>query len=183
MKVASLLRLFYLSRLSQPAVDREVYRLMRRLRPASILELGMGEGLRTVRMLEVARLVSDGRPSRYSGIDLFEGRPAGQPGITLKEAHQRLAQTGDAIRLAPGDVHSALQRVSNAIKPVDLVVIGAGHAADQLERAWFYLPRVLHETTVVLRHEAVGGRAKFTPVSREQIERLAQQAAPQRRAA
>ena len=61
----------------------------------------------------------------FTGIDLFEDRPAGQGvGITLRDAHRTLKATGARIRLMPGDAHEGLARVANGLGKVDLLLHG-----------------------------------------------------------
>src|SRR5258708_7619970 len=94
-------RLAYLTYFSQPASDRIIYRLIRKHRVRRILELGIGTGRRTIRMLEavdrgtaIGSSCSTGQVS-YTGIDLFEMRlPAHPSGLSLKLAHRQLRATG-----------------------------------------------------------------------------------------
>jgi hypothetical protein len=145
------LRLLYLSHLSQPAADRPVYRAVRQTPVRSIVELGLGTGQRALRMIEVATLNHPIERISYTGIDLFEARgPSDGPGLPLKEAHRLLKATGARIRLVPGDPWSALSRTANTLTGIDLVIVGADQDPDSLARAWFFLPRMLHENSKVL---------------------------------
>ena len=84
----------YLAYLSQPATDRVIYRLIDKRPIRSILELGVGDGVRAERMIAVASRQQMDTELRYTGIDLFEDRPAGTPRIALKQAYQQLRQQG-----------------------------------------------------------------------------------------
>ncbi len=120
-----MLRYYYLTWLSQPAADRPLYKLLASRTVHSLVELGIGTGLRTQRMFELA--VKDchaKNPLRYTGIDLFESRPASQPGRTLREAHAQLKTPRVQLKLVPGDPLSALSRVANSLANTDLIVIG-----------------------------------------------------------
>lgn len=169
--------LFCLLHLSRPAKDRAIFQILLRDRPRRILEIGLGEGLRLKRMI---RLWGDrARDVGYTGIDLFEGRSTAQgPGISLKEAHRLLTSAGVRGRLLPGDPHTVLSRAANAIGPVDLVVISPGVPAESLAAAWFYVPRMLHEGSLVFQQSA-GNK----PLARAEIDCLAELASPARRAA
>jgi hypothetical protein len=179
------LRFLYLTRFSKPAVDRAVYQVIHRKRVRRIVEIGIGTGQRAARMIEVARLQFPASQVHYTGVDLFEGRSrSDRPGLSLKAAHRLLSQTGARVVLLPGDPFSALSRAANTLGGSQLVVISAGHAADSLRRAWFYLPRILAEDAPVLieRPRAPAGEMSFRVVSRKEIEKRSQ-AASLRRAA
>lgn len=119
----------------------------------SILEVGIGDGQRTLRMLELAAQHNPPSEIRYTGIDLFEANQAGTPSLSLKEAHRLLKGTGVKIQLLPGDPFMALSRVANSLTGIDLVLISAGQDDDALARSWFYLPRMLHGSSLVFRQQ------------------------------
>jgi hypothetical protein len=178
-------RLFYLAHLSQPLGERPVYRAIRRSRVRSILEIGMGAGLRTSRMIETMRRVS-GNGLHYTGIDLFELSPASDgPKLSLKEAHCKLKPTGARIRLVPGDPYTALARTANDIGPCDLIIVAAGHDAESLNRAWFYVPRLLHSATLVLVEQPDDrtNQPTFQQLLHDDIRRRANAGLPRRTAA
>src|SRR5262245_32616775 len=110
--MAGRLRSLYLCYFSQPKGLRPLYRLLckrRKKQPiVRITELGVGRGERTLRILE---LCPANEAAVYTGIDLFEARQNGDgPGLSLKEAHKKLATTGFKTKLIPGDPYSALAR-------------------------------------------------------------------------
>src|SRR2546421_4271106 len=88
--VARLLRSFSLLYFSQPATDRALYRAVRSRPIRSIVELGISLTSRTPRLLEIAGWGAASLPLRYTGIDLFESRPANQPALSLKQAFASL---------------------------------------------------------------------------------------------
>lgn len=175
MASTSLLRFFYLSYLSRPPSDRPVYRAIRRHCLRKILELGIGAGERALRMIEVAGLCCPPRQIEFSAVDLFEARSAADgPGMTLKMAHRLLGGTRARVQLVPGDPHVGLARVANSLGRLDLVVISARLDPGHLGRAWFYVPRLLHDRTqVFLERLLPGGRRSLRLVARDEIETLA----------
>ncbi len=179
----SRLRILYLSHLTTPASDRLIYRAIGRQRPRRILELGIGIGQRAVRMIEVAAHFTPIREIQFCGMDLFEARSAVDgPGVTLKMAHRLLKRTGARIQLVPGDPYLGLSRNANALGKVDLLVVSARHDPRQLARAWFYVPRLLHERSQVFLERVVpGGRRSVRLLDVSEIETWA--AATARRAA
>lgn len=184
-KLLDRLRLAHLCHFSKPAGDRMVYRAIRRAGARRILELGVSHGLRARRMIEVAAHGAAGAVC-YAGVDLFELRPDVSGGrCSLKEAHALLKPTGARVRLIPGDPYTALARTANEIGPCDLIVIASDQAGESLERAWFYLPRLLHAATTVLQQRAATDEtaAGFELLAHHAICRRAAQCGARRRAA
>jgi hypothetical protein len=162
-----------------------LYRQIRRLRPARIVELGIGDGRRTTRMLEVAARYAP-TPLEYTGVDLFETRGNLAEGmLTLKEAHRLLKPLAARVRLLPGDAHTALAQAANMLTNTDLFIISADQDAEAVRRAWFYVPRMLHAETLVLQeHPAEEGETRLASIARLEIEQwAAEQAKVRRRAA
>ncbi len=88
---------------------------------------------------------------------MFEGRPAGQPaGLSLKEAHRVLHNTGARVQLVPGDPFSALARTANSLPDIDLMLLDADHDVDSMSKAWFYVPRMLRESSLILVESNAG---------------------------
>jgi len=165
------LRSLYLCYFSQPKCLRPLYRLLcKRSKKSPVLkitELGVGTAERTLRLLELCPPADE---ATYTGIDLFEARGvADGPGLSLKEAHKRLAATGMKVRLVPGDPNSALARSANGLADQDLILIAADQDRTSMARAWFYVPRMLHESTLVFEEELVEGESTWKPVSPGEI--------------
>lgn len=180
MSFAERLGFFFLSRFSKPAADRPIYRLIRQHQVRSIVEIGMGSGQRTMRMLRAAQQTSPREPITYAGIDQFEMKAGG---TKLKDAYRTLKATGAKVRLIPGQFGTALPLKANELTGSDLIIIGADQPAEPGSLGWFYVPRMLHETSVVLMEERQGDKTAFRKLSRLEIERLAAQHAAHLRAA
>ena len=87
---------------------------------------------------------------------------------------------GIAAQLVPGDPFSALSRAANSLRDIDLATISADQDPAALERAWFYLPRVLHATSLVFQEQAnPDGSLTVLALDRGQVESRARK--PQRR--
>lgn len=163
------IELFYLLHLSRPRADRAVYRAIRDGKISGILELGMGTGQRTGRMIALAAAQNEGARIQYAGIDPFEARK-GAP-LSLKAAFQQLRPTGAKLRLVPGLPMDALPRVANELGQFDLVVISAEALTGQTPRAWFFLQRLLRPSTVVLLEEpADDGQTAFRELPFAELE-------------
>ncbi len=146
-----LLQSLYWSYLAKPVADRAIYRLLRRSRLQRIVEIGVGDGQRSSRMIQLAQSrLPAGQVVHYTGIDLFESRPASEVGITLKGLHRQLAPLTAQVRLHPGDAFGALSRIANQLTQTDLLIIRAGQSDEVMQRAWHFVPRMLHAQSRVL---------------------------------
>jgi hypothetical protein len=171
----------YLTRFSKPVSDRAVYRIVKKVCPERLLLLGLGDARRAVRIVETAQRCAATRDIEITGVDLFEGRPQDATSqLSLKEAHRMLRETGVQVKLVPGDPYSALARTANSLPNIDLMLIDADQDADSLAQAWFYAPRMLHETSLVLVEHAQGVDKKsghritrFDRLDRSSIEQMA----------
>jgi hypothetical protein len=174
------LNAFFLAHLSKPASDRAVYRAIQSSPTCSIVEIGLGTALRTLRMIGLAQARRGGELVRYTGIDLFEARTAGLPGLSLKDAYRRLRSTGAQVRLIPGTPLEALARKANDLVGTDLLVIASDVDQASLQSAWVFVPRLLHARSRVLVERVDGGAPSFEPLDLGQVQALA--AAPLRKA-
>mgnify|MGYP002625009669 CR=1 FL=1 len=175
------LRLRYFAK---PAYDRRLYSLIRRHKIGQIVELGVAQGQRSIRMIELAQRYHEGEV-RYTGIDLFEARQDDAPGLSLKQAYTRMRATGAKVQLIPGDPFSSLARSANSLTGTQLLLISADQDAASLDRAWFYVPRMLADGAHVLV-EHLGddpAKAKYELLSRDRIDVLAGANQQRRRAA
>lgn len=160
---------FWLGRLSRPANERVVYRHVLRVGPARILEIGLGTLVRTERLLRAAARATG--EVVYVGLDRFEGRGVTDPpGVSLKQAHQRLASLG-RVRLVPGNADTSLARLCNQLGQFDLVLVSADNDERHLERAWFFLQRLLTPQTTILVEPSAG--ATWMAMTRARIDELA----------
>jgi predicted O-methyltransferase YrrM len=183
LKKPSFVRFAMLSLFSRPAHERAIYRMIRHLRAATIVEIGVQEGVGSQRIIEAALRSSPAEEIRYTGIDLFEARPPHSPGLKLKDAHRKLKKTGVHVQLIPGDPLSALARSANTLLGTDLIVIRGDQAPEALQRSWLYVPRMLHDRSVILQESNSDGAVHFATLSRDSIEQLASASSASRRAA
>jgi len=167
------LRRLWLAWLSQPAGDRILYRHALAARPRRILEVGLGLLVRTERLLQAA---GRGGPVQYVGLDRFEGRaPADPPGVSLKTAHRRLHALG-RIQLVPGNADTALARLCNHLGTFDLVVVSADADERHLERAWFFVQRMVTPATTVFVESRTAAGPTWTVLPRARLDALAAKA-------
>ena len=173
-----MLRYYYLTWLSQPAADRPLYQTVARQTVRSIVEIGVGQAIRTQRLFETAlKPCHADEPLRYTGIDLFEARSQGSPGLSLKSAYAQLKTDHVQLKLVPGDAHMALSRAANTLAETDLLIISLDQSGDALQQAWRFVPRMLHANSLVyLERPGKKTETKFDLISVDQVQRWANEA-------
>lgn len=185
MSAGALIRSTWVLYFSQPANDRALYKAVKGRTIRSVVELGVGDGKRTTTLFEVLGWKEGNLPLRYTGIDLFEARPTGSKGLTLKQAFAAIRAESVKVQLVPGTPHDALARCANQLGGTDLLLISADQQASDLEPAWRFVPRTIHKDTLILREQPAGaGKTVFQPLTFLEVERLARESSKaQRRAA
>jgi hypothetical protein len=153
----------------KPAGDRRLYRLMRRERPVRIVEIGLGSLPRSIRLIRISQRFSPDSVIEYTGVDLFEARTEGVERFSIKEAHREFKATSARIRLAPGTPDRVLATWANSLAQTDLLLIGRDVAEETLAGAWFYVPRMLHEGSLVLRESTARGACAWSPLTPVEI--------------
>ena len=154
---------------SKPAADRSVEIAIKRRRPRRILEIGLGDGQRARRAITLAQRYQGRQEVHFTGIDLFEDRHGGQTPYPLKDAYRQLRTTAARVRLIPGDAHGAMVRAANSLSQIELVMISADVSKASLSAAWFYLPRTLAPTAIVLWADGSLPDGEYREVSRAEI--------------
>ncbi len=171
--IFSYLKLAYLS---GPANERSLYRIIAKRQPKRIVEIGLGDASRSLRMFEAARRYCESAEIHYTGIDPFESRSGEGQTLKMKDAYRLFKQQGVQLKLVPGNALSAMTVVANGLANCDLIVIDAQISNQQMQQAWRYFPRMMHGDTLVLRQTEADNGAQFTELSLQEIENLAQQA-------
>jgi len=178
------LRLVYFCWLSKPSSNRLIYRAICQHNVRKIVELGMGDGSRALRMIETVQRQAPGTEIHYVGMDPFEGQTSsGGSGLCLKEAYQVLRTTGAKVQLVPGNPAEGIVRMANSLGKVDLLILPAEFEGANC-RAWNFVPRMLHEDSLVFVETiASDGQRSVRPKSRAEIDRLVSAATGRRVAA
>ena len=177
MKPLSSLGYFNLTMLAKPACDRQIFKVIRKNKFRSIVEVGMGDGTRVEKMIRVARKFAISPSLRYTGVDSFDARATGDP-LPLIKMHRKLNFQDVKTQLVPGNLASAIARIANSHVRTDLIVISSGYSESDLESSWFYMPRMLHSSSLVLVQSRENG--EFKSLNRLQIEKLADNRQDQR---
>ncbi len=145
------LKYAYLAYFSKPQPERQIYRQLKKLEARRIVEVGIGSIERAVQIVSVAQRFSAGNSITYTGFDWFEERAAGQAPLPLIHAHRQMQLCNAKARLVPGFPPATLPQIANSLQRTDLMLIS--HLVDDasLERTWFYMPRMCHPGTLILR--------------------------------
>lgn len=155
MKPISALQYFSWSQFSKPTNDRVAYRAIKKNKCRSLVEIGLGDGVRCERMIRIAQKYSGASTVRYTGIDLFEERDPSQTSMKLIEMHRQLNGLGAKAQLVPGDFANSIQRIANSHLRTDLLVMQFDTTSDAFDdegfvSAWRFLPRMLHASSLVM---------------------------------
>jgi hypothetical protein len=121
-------------------------------------------------VIEVAQRYAADKKVSFTGIDWFEVRAKQLPVLLLKDAYKVLRATEANVRLVPGAPGRSLAAAANAHQNTDLILISAIVPDSELQAAWFYVPRMLHAGSVVLREKCdASGEPTFDRVPAQQI--------------
>jgi hypothetical protein len=116
-----------------------------------IVEIGVSDVGRSVSVIEVSQRFAEGQKVHYTGLDRFDARPQHLAPVSLKEAYRALHATGATVRLVPGNPADALKNAANALLNTDLLLVSSVVTDEDLQAAWFYVPRMLHPESIILR--------------------------------
>ncbi len=155
MAATSFFRSLYLNYLVKPQCERAVFRSLSKIKPQRIVEVGMDNGERAIDLIELAQRQRPTVEIRYTGLDLFDAKPAAEP-LQLKDAHCMLKSTGATVQLIPGDPLQTLTRVANNLTSTDILVLSAD-VMNAGEPDWYYVPRMLNDHSVVFVQREVDG--------------------------
>ncbi len=161
MRPASSLQSIYFRYLSSPRHYRSLYQFLYKNQPRRILQIGIGDGTTSQRILSLLLAKPKTEPIKFTGIDLFESRPHGEIGLSLKEAHSLLRSEGLETRLLPGNPVQVLTRFANELRGTDLVLISASLESQTRDGAWHFLPRMMHKDSQVWVESKQAGAIKF----------------------
>ncbi len=171
----------HLTMFAKPVCDRAIYKLIRKNKFRSFVEIGMETGTRCLNMIQVAKKYGVSDNVRYTGVDQFDARGPESINLPLIEMHKKLKTTDAKAQLVPGDVPAAIARIANSHVRTDLIVVSSVVEAEDLDACWFFVPRMLHSGSLVLIQDS--DRQEFRTMNRLEVERVAEKRTPSRVAA
>ncbi len=167
------LRGWWLRQLSFPAQDRALYRAVWNSGPTRLLDIGVSNLQRAVRLIELAKLKNPLASIEFVGISLFEAaRCLGKRSSSLKEVYQQMRRLNVVARLIPGTILPGLQTLADLNLKVDFVLIAGPHDCAELLQAWPSLMRLLDEKSQVWVHGDIEGRGTGKGFKRLSIEEI-----------
>lgn len=159
---------------SKPQHERSLYKAIRKHKTCRIVEIGIGSAERAVHLISTAQRYQGQSPISYTGFDWFEERAATAAPLPLIHAHRQLQLTGARVRLVPGFPPATVPQLANSLQRTDLLLISAAVEDAALERTWFYLPRMCHPGTVVLREAGMNAdELRYESIPLAELERRA----------
>jgi hypothetical protein len=163
-------RVTYLAHFSRPKSARQLFRLIKRQRICRIVEIGISDVSRTRDMIEVAQRYATQSTIFHTGLDWFDARSNELERLSLKDAYRMLHGAGACVRLVPGCPEKSLAAVANAHQNTDLLLVSSMVSDVDLDAAWFYVPRMLHAESLILRErKQENGDPTFEPLSRMHV--------------
>lgn len=112
------------SKTSKSSVSREDKKLFRRIESlavGSLLDISVGNGIRSLAMLQSLTHKGHSTPLQYIAIDEFE---MGGNSLTLREFHKQLREYPAKAQLVPMSIDAGLDRVVRTYGQVDLIIWG-----------------------------------------------------------
>ena len=142
---------------SKPKSSRTLYRAVRDLRATRIVEFGITDPDRSLKLIQMAvGMHKSNAQVSYTAIDLFDARSNDQTPLTIKQAHRYFGSSGAKVQFVPGSMSEGLARTANTLLGTDLVIFSNDAAAPDDSRLWFFLPRLLHAKSCVLQAQDEG---------------------------
>ena len=156
---------------SKEAGDRQLFRLIKSQKSLRFVEFGIESLERTTKALSLAGDYAKQSKVQYAGFDPFDARSNGADSLSLIDAHRELSKLEASVRLVPGLISSGVQAMANTLLDTDMILIGQSVSDEALEPIWYYLPRMSHPGTQIIREDASEGAWNQIPL--EEVSRLA----------
>jgi hypothetical protein len=134
-----------------PTPEKQLLRIAKQHTIRRVVEVGIDSVDSTAQLLDALVKQAKDAPIKYTALDLFDARPQGAPSTPLVGVYRRFIATGAKVRLTPGDLAPSLCAEANSLADTDLLLLSRDASDEALAHAWFYVPRMCHPGTLVLR--------------------------------
>ncbi len=138
-----------------PRRYHHLYNTIREMNAATILEIGVWNGKRAVKMIKEAQKHNSN--IFYFGYDLFED--LGKIGYhaefskmppTKEEVHASLSATGATVRLFKGNTLETLPNSISELPQIDFIFIDGGHSIETIQSDWNNIQKIMNKQTIVI---------------------------------
>lgn len=140
-----------------PRRYRHLYDQIKITGAKNILEIGVWNGVRAKKMLEVASEKNEISSLNYFGFDLFEEMDSdvyeseiSKMPPSKADVQRLLSETGASINLYAGDTMKTLPAVVDSLPKMDFIYIDGGHSHETVANDWKYSEMLMHKDTVVI---------------------------------
>lgn len=123
----------------------------------NILEVGVWNGKRAIKMIETAKLVSSSEMITYYGFDLFENldqahyeKEVSKKPPAKQDVENLLSTTGVQIKLFSGNTLVTMPQVIPTLPTMDFVFIDGGHSLETIAGDWSCVQKLMHSNTIVI---------------------------------
>ena len=128
--------------------DKKLFRRIESLSVQSVLEVGVGDGARSLALLQTMTHKGHSTPIHYIAIDEFE---MGGNQLTLREFHKQLREYPAKAQLVPMPIDAGLDRVVRTYGQVDLVIWSAEQPPTTKQQDTLH--RLSKPTTIIFSQE------------------------------
>lgn len=147
----------FLGRYPEAKRYAQLFDVIRKIHPKTIMEIGTWSGTRAVQMIAAAQEVRPGEEIAYYGFDLFEdltpelyAQEISKHPPTMSEVKEKISATGASIFLYKGDTNVTLPQITGTLPPIDFAYIDGGHSNVTIANDWEYCRRALSLKGVVI---------------------------------
>ncbi len=140
-----------------PRRYRYLFKVIRKIRPRKIMEIGTWQGVRASQVIEEAKKMRLASDIAYYGFDLFEemdearlAHEISKSPFSMDEIQRRLDSTGAAVHLYKGDSTKTLPRLVGTLPMMDFIFIDGGHSLGTVRSDWENVQKLMHERTIVI---------------------------------
>lgn len=186
MAVGDLFKYAHRALFAKPSPERQLLKLVKGHPIRRVVEVGVDSIDTTTQLLAALRKQAAGESIQYTAIDAFDERATGEPPLPLRQVYRTLISTEAQTRLVPGRLGPAVAAEANSLGDTDLLLLCSAATDEALAEAWFYVPRMCHPGTLVLRRlesDLAESQEDWTAVSMDQVAALAHRDSSRRLAA
>lgn len=138
-----------------PKRYKHLYKSIKKIKAKKILEIGVWNGKRAVKMIETARKLNE--DVEYYGFDLFDDlsedaykkemskRPPSQDSV-----QNILDTTGAKITLHAGNTLESLPKAVASLPKMDFIFIDGGHSNETVKSDWEAVSVLMHKESIVI---------------------------------